>query len=612
MFEGGYLGKILRVNLSTREHRVERLKENEVVKLLGGRGLAAKAYYDETGPEVKPFGSANKVFLVTGPLTGVKLPSTTKIGLSTKSPETGMYLCSNSGGDFGPQLKFCGFDGLIVEGQANDWTYLLIRDGEVTFGDARPWQGLTTDETLEALKAAVGDKRASALSIGPAAERLVRFSYVNVDTRAIGRGGAGAVLGSKRLKGIAVLGSSSIPVADPDRVKEIRRAAIEELRETRANHTKYGTPQYIEIINELGCMPTRNFQTAYFEGTDKIDAHVMRDEYWARNFGCYQCPVACGKVCEVKEGPFAGARARTEFETVALLGPNCGVDDYGAIVAANQLCDEIGIDTISAGNGIALTMELYERGLITSEDTDGIEARFGNGQALVDLVRLIGERRGIGDLLAEGMAHVARERPEWSRYILAVKGMPFAGYDPRGFYGNGLTYGTSSRGACHNVGGWTIRDELQSGKYDRFALKGKGVLVQTIQDNRAYVDSLGLCTVVRGSMDFRDNPQSDVLEAVTGYDFTPQLMEIGARIYTLERLILNREGIRRKDDLLPERITKETVPSGPTEGRILTEEMYAVMLDEYYEARGWDEDGVPMPETIRKLGLDELLSLDES
>jgi len=618
MFEGGYLGKILRVNLSTREHSVKRLKENKVSNLLGARGLAAKMYYDEIGPEVKPFDPANKVILMTGPLTGVRLPSTTKIGLSTKSPETGIYLCANSGGDLGPQLKFCGFDGLVIEGQADDWTYLLITDEadtggvRVTFGDACPWQGLTTGETLEVLREEIGDKRAGALSIGPAAERLVRFSYTNVDTRAIGRGGSGAVLGSKRLKGIAVLGSGTIPVAAPERVKEIRRAAIEELRETRANHTRYGTPQYVEIINELGCMPTRNFQTAYFEGGSKIDAHVMRETYWVRNFGCYQCPVACGKVCEVKEGPFAGARARTEFETVALLGPNCGVDDYGAIVAANQLCDEIGIDTMSAGNAIALTMELYERGLITDEDTDGIEAHFGNGQALVDLVRLIGERHGIGDLLAEGMRHVARERPEWKRYILAVKGLPFAGYDPRGFYGNGLTYGTSSRGACHNVGGWTIRAELQSGEYDRFALKGKGVLVQTIQDNRAYVDSLGLCTVVRGSMDFRDNPRGDVLEAVTGHNFTPELMEIGARIYTLERMILNREGIRRKDDLLPERITKEAVPAGPTKGRVLTEEMYACMLDEYYEARGWDEDGVPTPETIHRLGLDELLALDES
>lgn len=612
MFRGGYLGKVLRVDLSTREYRVQALEDDELAALLGARGLAAKMYYDEIGPQVGPFDVDNKVFFVTGPLTGVRLPSTTKIGLSTKSPETGLYLCSNSGGDFGPQLKFCGFDGLVIEGQADAWTYLLIRDGEVSFGDARPWQGLGTDEALSKLKDVMRNRRAAPLSIGPAAERLVRFSHINVDGRAMGRGGAGAVLGSKRLKGIAVLGSGEIPVADEERVEEIRRAAINDLRQTRANHTKYGTPQYLEVINELGCMPTRNFQTAHFDGVDKIDAHVMREMYWVRNSACYQCPVACGKVCEVKDGPFAGARARTEYETVGLLGPNCGVDDFGAIVAANQLCDQIGIDTMSTGNAIALSMELYEKGLITSEDTEGIEARFGNGQALVELVRLIGERRGIGDVLAEGMRGVARRHPEWERYVMAVKGMPFAAYDPRGFHGNGLTYGTSSRGACHNVGGWTIRAELQSGQYDRYALQGKGALVKSIQDNRAYVDSLGLCTVVRGSMGFRDDPGSDVLEAVTGYGFTPRLMDIGERIYTLERLILNREGVRRKDDLLPQRITHEPVPSGPTEGRMLTEEMYSAMLGEYYAARGWDEDGVPTLEKVQELGLDELLNLDGS
>ena len=607
MFKGGYLGKFLRVNLSTREHRVEDLKENVVLKLLGGRGLAAKMYYDEIGPDVKPFDPANKVFFVTGPLTGVALPSTTKFQLSTKSPETGQYLCSNCGGEFGPQLKQCGFDGLIIEGQADQWSYLIIKDDEVSFGDARPWRGFTSERTLAALKEVAGDTHAAALSVGPAAELLVRISYINVDTRAFGRGGAGAVLGSKKLKGIAVLGTGKIPVADQAKVDEIRKAAIPNLRDTRANHTKYGTPQYIEVINELGCMPTRNFQTTYFEGGPKVDATVMREKYFVKNYACYRCPVACGKICEVKQGPYAGARARTEYETIGLFGPNCGVDDYAAIVKANELCDQIGIDTMSAGNAVALTMELYERGLITSEDTEGVEARFGSGEALVEIVRLIGRRQGIGDLLAEGMIEVARRRPEWKPYILAVKGMPLAAYDPRGFHGIGLTYGTSSRGACHNVGGWTIRAELQSGQYDRYALKGKGALVKSIQDNRAYVDSLGICTVVRGSMAFSDNPQGHVMKAVTGYDFTPELLEIGTRIYTLERLILNREGVSRKDDLLPERIFKEAVPSGPVKGRTLTEEMYAVMLDEYYDQRGWDSDGVPTPETVERLGLEKLL-----
>jgi aldehyde:ferredoxin oxidoreductase len=599
--------KILRVDLSKKKYSVQSINEDHLMKLLGGRGLAAKMYYDEIGPEVEPFDEANKVFFITGPLTGVNLPSTTKFQLSTRSPETGMYLCSNCGGDFGPAIKKCGFDGLVIEGKASEWVYLMIRDGDVSFCDARPLKGLDSHTAMNALKEAIGDKKAASMSIGPAAERLVRISFINVDTRAFGRGGGGAVLGSKKLKGIVIKGTGRIPVADKAKVDEIRKAAVKDLRVSRANHTKYGTPQYIAPINELGVMPTRNFQTTYFEKTDSVNAETMYEKYLEKNYACFHCTVACGKVNVVKSGPYAGARARTEYETVALLGPNCGIDDFGAIVKGNQLCDELGIDTMSAGNAVALAMELFERGLITNQDTEGIEARFGNAQAMLDIIRLIAERRGIGDILAEGMAGVARKHPEWRPYIVAVKGMPFAAYDPRGFYGNALTYGTSSRGACHNVGGWTIRAELQSGDYDRFALKGKGALVKSIQDNRAYVDSLGLCTVVRGSMNFSANPDSEVMAAVTGYDFTPQLLEIGSRIYTLERMILSREGIRRKDDMMPERIFKEAVPSGPIKGKYLTEEMYGEMLDEYYNERGWDGDGVPLEDTLDRLGLSDMV-----
>jgi len=602
-FTGGYLGKILRVNLTTRQTSVEELKDNEVEMLLGGRGIAARMYYDEIGADTKPFDEGNKLFFVTGPMTGVPLPSTTKFQLATKSPETGHYLCSNCGGVFGPQLKQCGLDALIIEGRADNWTYLTINDGEVEFCDASAMVGLSTDKAQAFLHEAIGDKNAGTMTIGPAAEKLVRLSYIGVDSRAFGRGGPGAVMGSKKLKGIAVRGTGEVPLADRGRVNEIRKAAIAELRTTRADHTRLGTMQYIKKLNDLGCMPTRNFQTSHFEDCEPVEADAMKADFYVRNYACYRCPVACGKMCEVKEGPHAGAHARTEFETVGLFGPCCGVSDFAAIVAANQLADEIGLDTISVGNSVSLTMELFERGLITTEDTDGIEANFGSGEALIEIIRLVGERRGIGDLLAEGMAEVARRKPEWSWYIMHVKGMPFAAYDPRGFYGNALTKGTSSRGACHNVGGWSIRAELLSGDHDRFALKGKGPLIMSIQDNRAYVDSLGLCTVVRGSMAFSASPAGDTMEAVTGYGFTPKLLEIGERIYSLERMILNREGIVRADDMLPERIFKEAIPSGPCEGRTLTREQYDIMLDEYYQARGWDSDGVVTPETRERLGL---------
>ncbi len=604
----GYCGRILRIDLGRRSAREEPLAEDLIKLLLGGRGIAAKYYWDEIGPEVDALGKKNKIFFFTGPLTGTPLVSTTKFQLATKSPETRMYLCSNCGGDFGPQLKQAGFDGMIIEGRASDWTYLTIKDGKVEFGDARAWKGMTSTGALEALRKAFGESRCGAMTIGPAGENLVRLSYINVDNRAFGRGGPGAVMGSKKLKGIAVKGTGEITLADVARVAEIRKAAVIDLKTSRANHTRYGTPQYIEPLNTLGCLPTRNFQTAFFEECDKVDAHAMRDTYFEKNYACYRCTVACGKMCLVREGPYKGARARTEFETVGLLGPNCGISDFGAIVKANQLCDELGLDTMSAGNAVALTMELYEKGMIAKTDTCGIDARFGSPEALFGIIELIAARKGIGDLLAEGMYGVKRAKPEWKRFILDVKGMPFAAYDPRGFTGNGLTNGTSNRGACHNVGGWTIRAELQSGKYDRYALEGKGALVKSAQDSRAYVDSIGMCTVVRGAFGFSEKPTGDVLEAVTGHPFTPQLMTIAERIYSMERMILNREGIRRRDDLLPERITTEAIPSGPTKGRILTAEMYDVMLKDYYGLRGWDADGVVTEETKTRLGLAELLA----
>ncbi|MCF7928821.1 MAG: aldehyde ferredoxin oxidoreductase family protein [Spirochaetales bacterium] len=605
-YKGAYMGKLLRVNLTDRTSSVEAIPEEWFKKLLGGRGLAAKYYYNEIGPEVDPFDAENKLIMMSGPLTGLTLPAATKFQFSTKAPETGHYLCSNSSGRIGTQLKKNGYDGMIIEGKADDWIYIKITADGVEFCDARDMAGENTDKVLEKLYKAVGSNRAGALAIGPAAEKLVRVSYVCVDTRAFGRGGGGAVFGSKKLKGVVVYGTGEIPAADPEKLKEIQKGTLPVLRETRGNHTKYGTAQYIQPINELGCMPTRNFQTTHFEGGDKVDHNFFYENYKISNYACDKCPVACGSVGEVKEGPYKGSKARTEYENIGLLGPNCGVDDFAAIIAANELCDKIGLDTMSGANLVALSMELFERGLITTDDTEGIEARFGSGEALLGMLRLIAERRGIGELLAEGMKGVEKARPEWKPYIVHVKGMSPAAYDPRGFYGHALTIGTSSRGACHNVGGWTIRDELQSGKYDRFALDGKGELVHTIQNNRAYIDSLGICTVVRGSMDFRANPHGETMFAATGYDFEPELMEIGNRIYNLERVILNREGIDRKDDILPDRFLKEVVPSGPIKGQQLTEEMYNRILDDYYSSRGWGKNGIVPDTAIDKCGLKDL------
>lgn len=611
MFTGGYAGKLLRVDLSARRFTVETLAPEEYHLLLGGRGLGALWYWREIGPEVEPLAADNKMGFFAGPLTGTPLVSTTKLELTTKGPETGHYLCSNAGGHFGPRLRRAGFDALVLEGASERWTAVVIENDSVRFVDDDTWQGLSPMESREKLLGLLPGKDWSTMSIGPAAESRVAFASLFADDgRAFGRGGGGAVLASKRVKALAVRGDGSVPLADPARCKEIAAAAQDDLKTSRAKHRQLGTAQLVEVINDLGAMPTRNFQASWApaEEVRGVYAQTLHDRYYVRNYACYRCTVACGQVGEVKEGEFAGARARPEYESIGLLGPSCGIYRMDAVIAANELCDELGFDTITAGNMAALVMELFERGLVAAADNDGLEVRFGDGQALLQMLRLISARRGLGAILAEGARGTIAVHPEWGRFIAHSKGMTFPAYDPRGVYGMGLSYATSPRGACHNVGGYTISEELVSRKYDRYALNGKGELVKMVQDNRAYIDSLGLCTVVRGAFKFSTSPAPDTLLAVTGYDFAPHLMTIGERISNLERMILVREGIDRRDDTLPPRM-KEPLPDGPAAGHAISDEMLDTMLDDYYAVRGWDERGRPRPETLQRLELQATLEL---
>ena len=613
MFSGGYLGRMLRINLTTRQCSIEPIPEEKLRLFLGARGLGAEWYSREVAPQVKPFDPENKMAFFTGPMTGTPLVSTTKFELTTKGPETGHYLCSNSSGNFGPRLREAGFDGLILEGASERWTAVVIENEGVKFVDDDDWQGLAPMEARARLLDQLPERRTkwATMSIGPAAENQVAFAAVFVDDgRAFGRGGGGAVLASKKVKALAVWGDKSVPVADAAKCKEIAENARTDLKTSRAKHRQLGTAQLVEPINELGCMPTRNFQTSW-EVPEKVQgvyAQTLHDRYYVRNYACYRCIVACGQVGEVKEGPFAGATARPEYESIGLLGPSCGINDMAAVIAANELCDQLGMDTITAGNLVAMVMELFERGLVSAQDNEGLEVRFGDAQALLEMLRYIAQRRGLGAIIADGARGILQARPEWGKFILHSKGMTFAAYDPRGFHGMGLAYATSPRGACHNVGGYTVSEELMGKKYDRFAVEGKGQLVKTLQDNRAYIDSLGLCTVVRGAYKFNTTPTPETLLAITGYDFAPELMTIGERISNLERLILVREGVSRQDDALPPRM-KEAVPNGPVAGHFISDQMLDVMLDEYYAVRGWDAQGKPRPETLQKLGLAEIPAL---
>jgi len=608
----GFTGKVLRINLSKRKIAVEDLPMNWVHKYLGGRGLAARYYYDEIGAGVDPLSPENKLIFMTGLITGTPAFGSTKAYIAAKSPLTEHYSITNAGGYFGVYLKWSGYDGVIIEGRADKPVYISIMDGHVEIRDASQFWGLKTIEAQEAIREEVGEKNASVACIGPAGEKLSRIACILADYSgrrggAFGRGGFGAVMGSKNLKGIAVYGTKKLEIADEDGLRNYLKEHLKQLRETTGNHTKYGTLQYTEPLYELGAYPLMNFTRTRVEDglIKKLSVQVMRDQYLARDVACSRCPVACGKLLEAKEGKWSGLKSKVEYETLWSLGPQCGVFDYNAIIAAHTVAEEYGFDGMSAGYTVGFAMELYERGIIDKEFTNGLDLKFGNGDAEVELLRLMGERKGVGEIFADG-AYRAAERigKDSMKYVLHVKKQEFAAYEPRAFYGIGLSYATSSRGACHNVGGWTIRDELLKPKLDRFAVEGKGRLVKSIQDVRAYIDSLALCTVPRRSLNLTDDPKPDIVNYITGANLAGRdLLTIGERVYSLERVILNREGVTRSDDMLPPRTMYEPLPDGPAKGHRVSPEILNAMLDEYYQARGWDSNGIVTEETKKRLDI---------
>jgi len=599
-----YKGKVLRLNLSKKTAKVEEVPKNLFKKYLGGRGLGVKIYYDEVKPDIDPLGPENKLVFMTGPLTGTPAFGSSKCSLTTKSPLTGIYLCSNAGGYFGAELKFAGYDGIIIEGRADHPTYASIKDDQIEFNDAKHIWGMDVWETQKAVKEETGDDKTKVACIGPAGERLVRFACVMSEDRSFGRGGAGTVMGSKNLKAVAVRGSGKIETAELDKLKQLLRDSVKSLKEMTRDHTLYGTSQYLEIIYELGAYPIIHYQRTTHEGVENLFGSSLRKNFWVEDTRCFGCPIACGKLCEVKEGSSKGVRSRPEYETIWALGANCEVFDYNLIITAADICNRYGVDAITAGYMIGFVMELYTRKILSKKAIDGIKAEFESDEAVFELLRRMCLREGFGDMLAEGSKKVEQAIGKNSAsYAMHVKGMELTGYEPRAFYGMGLSYATSSRGACHNVGGWTIRDELIKKTVDRYATKGKGRLVKMIQDVRGYIDSIGICTIPRRALGLTDEPNESILQYATGLNFTNQLLSIGERVYNLERLILVREGVTRKDDDLPLRIKTEPIPDGPAKGHRITQGMLDEMLDEYYDVRGWDRVGKPTSEKLKELDL---------
>lgn len=595
----GYMGKILRINLSTKTIKTEDLPRETAVKYLGGRGLGTKLYMDEVAPGVDALSPENKLLFVTGALTGTTAPTSGRYMAITKSPLSGTIASSNSGGYWGPELKFAGYDIVILEGKSETPVYISIVDETVEILEADGIWGKMVSETTDALQEKHGSK-ARVLSIGPAGENLSKIAAIMNDRyRACGRSGVGAVMGSKNLKAIVVKGSGKVEPADPEKLKEVFSKCIKQIKEngvTGSGLPTYGTAVLVNIINENGVFPTNNFQTAQFPNAEAISGESLAEKYLTGKDVCYRCPIACGRFCEA-DGIKGGG---PEYETLWAFGGDCGVDNLPAIIKANFYCNEIGVDTISAGATLAAAMELRQRGLIKDEEfADGPVLEFGNADSITYWTMAMADKDGLGAKLALGSYRLG-ELYGAADVSMSVKKLELPAYDPRGIKGHGLQYATSNRGGCH-VRGYMISPEILGlpEKLDRLTLDGKAKWVKIFQDLTAAIDSLGLCLFTSFAMNADD--YAALFAAITGEPYTgSDILTAGERIYTLERLYNMSAGITPADDTLPKRLLEDPIPDGPSKGHV---HELSQLLPEYYSLRGWGSDGIPTEERKVLLGL---------
>ncbi len=595
----GITGSIARVHLGAGTAGSEPLPLDRLGTFIGGRGLGAQYLFNEVGADTDPLSAGNKLVFMNGPLGGTLVTGSNKINLAFKSPLTGTYSYSLCGGHWGPELKFAGFDGLIVEGAAPAPVYLWINDGRMELRPAANLWGKTIPETEKALRAELGgDERIQIACIGPAGEMLNRYACITAGWyREFGRGGCGAVMGAKKLKAIAVRGTGDIRVHDPKGMMEFAETLYRDLKaHPKAKERRtYGTNEMLRTVNDLGYLCTRNFTEGYFPEGTRIDGPRMREDIVVGDASCYACPVACGKRSRAG-GAFGSVLLEgPEFETIGLVGANCGVSDWDAIVKATQICDEYGFDTMNAGGAVALAMECFGKGIITAKDTGGLELRFGSGPALVEALRMIAGRRGIGDILAEGIK-AAAERFGAPELGMHSKGQGFGVYDPRGCKGMALTYALSPKGA-HHMYATTMGPEMAA--KSTLSIEGKGKLQRDQQFSMCIADSIGVCSTLRVVLSVK--ALAGAFTMATGRPMDEQgLLTAAERIINLERLYNIRLGLSRKDDTLPERFLREPLPDGHAKGSTVDLES---MLDDYYALMGWDLDGIPTREKLLELGL---------
>jgi len=590
----GWFGKALRVNLNTGDIKEEEIEKKLLTAWLGGRGLGTHMVYCEVPADGNPLGVENKLVFATGPLTGTSFPGSGRFSVSAKSPLTGTIFDSNAGGTWGVRLKSCGFDLLIIEGASATPVFLSIRDGVASLEEAGELWGKDVLETNQALTSKLG-KAVSVACIGPAGENQVKFAAImNDGHRALGRGGLGAVMGAKKLKAIAVSGNKKVAVADSDKMDLVVYEANKWVKAnpiTSKGLPEFGTPVLVHLFNELGVFPTCNFQGSQFAGAGKISGEAIAETIYSGRKGCYRCPVQCSRMIKIGNFTMAGP----EYESLWALGPECGIDDLEVIAKANHLCNLLGLDTISTGVTIGCAMELEERELLKT----GL--KFGDAVGLLQVIKQIAKREGVGELLAEGSRRLA-DNCGCPQYGMQVKGLELPAYDPRGMQGMGLGFATSNRGACHLRAYMVGPEALGVPKMvDRFSTGGKAGLTITQQNINAAVDSLSICRFI--NLAVSEEYFARALSAATGVNYQPQdLHRIGERIWNLEKLYNLRAGVDSSFDTLPPRLLKEPIAEGPSLGRTVELEP---MLAEYYRFRGWDEAGIPTPKKLQELELGE-------
>ena len=610
-----YWGKILRINLTDKRAFEETLPLEVARDFIGGAGIGIKYLFDEVKAGADPLGPGNKLIFSVGPFTGTAVPCSSRMAVISKSPLTNTVGLSLSGGYFPVEMRHAGYIALIIEGEAERPTYVSIKEGEARFHSARKVWGTLTADCQQLIKDDLGDQNYRIACIGPAGENMSKMACIINEKRAAGRKGLGAVMGSKRLKAIAIRGTGSIDVASKDKLKTSIKGMKRAMRESPVLYpffSKYGTSRGINNHSAKGIFPAKNWTaTGEFAPLEKIGLEARLTRKVGQTH-CAGCPVRCGQLSLAKTGPYAGILSEgPEYETIYAFGGQTGVDDLDSIIAADRLADEFGLDTLSAGVTIGFAMELFERGLLTMDDTEGLALNFGNHEAMVKLLQLMALRQGFGEILSDGVRVAAERIGKGSdRYALHVKGLELPAYDVRGAKAHGLNYATSFVGADHNRG-YAIQEIFGTPipfPVDRFTIQGKGRLTMWNQDVRAATcDSPTMCAFI---LDMALAPTAlentaALMESLTGVPYTPEeIMKVGERINNVARAFNVREGFSRSEDTLPERILTEPLTEGPSKGHFISKEDLEVMLNEYYMARGWDvHTGIPSKDKLVELGL---------